>query len=130
MRPADRTHPKRPRQAKCAWGLVCLLCLALCGCASTIDHGESYQTRRYLGWLEVLEHRRQQQINIERVQATGLRIGPGLGIGHFDDRRIELPLDCHLIVVVKSIFQWQQLLTAYPQLQQQEMKPCVKPLDH
>ena len=130
MHPADRTYPKKPHQAVRAWSLVCLLCLTMCGCASTIDHGEGYQIRRYLGWLEVLEHRRPQQINIERVQATGLRIGPGLGIGHFDDRRIELPKDCHLIVVVKSIEQWQQFLNAYPQLQQQEMKPCVKPLDH
>ena len=124
------TKIARPCLTKWFVPIACLLCLALCGCASTIDHGVGYQTRRYLGWLEVLEHRHQQQINIERVQATGLRIGPGLGIGHFDDRRIELPKECHLIVVVKSIEQWQQFLNAYPQLQQQEMKPCIKPLDH
>ena len=102
----------------------------MCGCAST-QEGE-YRTRSYVGWhtvLEKLPHSPEQAPVVERIRTWGLRLGPGLGIGYFDDSRVEMLPECRLVILVKDLRQLAQFFNAYPQLKQ-EMRPCVTPFDH
>lgn len=101
--------------------------LLLCGCTSTQEGG--YRTSTYLGWhtvQEKLPHSPEQAPVVERTRTLGLRLGPGLGIGYFDDSRIELPPECRLVIFVKDLQQLAQIFEAYPRLQQGD-NPCIKP---
>lgn len=113
---------------------LCVLLMAspsllLLGCASKQEGG--YRTRSYLGWHTVQERlldSEDQVPVVERTRTLGLRLGPGLGIGYFDDSRVELPPGCRLVIFVKDLKQLAQFSEAYPSLKA-EMKPCVKPFD-
>ncbi len=100
------------------------------GCATQQIDTNGYRTRSYFGWLQVTERANSDpgEVRIERIKATGLRMGPSFGIGHFDDSAITLLPDCKLIVVIKDLPQFDLFLTTYPQFNQ-EKNPCVRPLD-
>jgi hypothetical protein len=108
--------------------LLCLLAmvLGLTACASSsVKNG--YQTHSYFGWINV--QAKQQEPNdpvIERITTLGLRMGPGFGLGYLDDTRVQLPLDCRLVIFVKDLEQMENLFRAYPQLKEGG-NPCVKP---
>lgn len=110
--------------------LLLTMPLLVWGCTSTQEGG--YRTRSYLGWhtvQEKLPSSSEPVPVVERTRTLGLRLGPGLGIGYFDDSRVELPPECRLVIFVKDLQQLAQFFDAYPQLKE-EMKPCVKPFDH
>jgi hypothetical protein len=107
-------------------GALLLVVLGLTACASS-EKQNGHQTRSYFGWLSVQE-KLQESGNavVERVMATGLRLGPGVGIGYFDDTRVLLPQDCRLVIFVKDLEQMENLFRAYPQLKEGG-NPCIKP---
>lgn len=109
----------------CAFLLATALLLS--GCAG--PQVGQYRTRSYLGWhtvQEKLPSSTEQAPVVERIRTLGLRLGSGLGIGYFDDSRVELPRECRLVIFVKDLQQLAQFFDAYPQLQQGD-NPCIKP---
>jgi hypothetical protein len=124
-------------------GVVVISCL-LGGCASSQVDAHGYSKRSYLGWIEVSQYTQPAKVvgskttvietkrippRIERVKTIGIRIQNGFSIGYFDDSVIELPMECHLVIVVKEPAQLDHIFAAYPKLAK-ELKPCVKPLDY
>lgn len=107
--------------------LIWPLLLILTGCATTQHEG--YSTRRYLGWLEVTQHQRSgDTASIERVKATGLKLGPSFGIGHFDDSVIALSPQCRLVIALKDVKQFDEFATRFPQFMK-ESQPCLHAID-
>lgn len=107
-------------------GTLLLVFLGLMGCASS-EKQNGYQTRSYFGWIHVQE--KLQEPNdpmVERIVTLGLRMGPSFGLGYMDDTRVQLPLDCRLVIFVKDLGQMETLFRAYPQLKEGG-NPCVKP---
>ncbi|MBT9493672.1 MAG: hypothetical protein IV107_15305 [Paucibacter sp.] len=114
---------------------ACLMLAGLCACASV---GE----RRYLGSLALQESTSGQvqavpgdapaldtpRNRVERVRGWGLRIGPGVHLGYFDDRFLSLPMDCRAVVVVKDREQMNELLERLTTLNR-EIARCVQVLD-
>jgi hypothetical protein len=114
--------------------------LLLMGCATSQTDAYGYSKRSYFGWVDVTQYSRPEAETtaemkpaitprIERVKTIGLRFQNGFSIGYFDDSQIELPMECHLVIVVKELAQLDHIFAAYPKLAK-ELKPCVKPLDY
>jgi hypothetical protein len=94
-----------------------------------VTQPEGFSTRRYLGWLEVTQ--RQQagsEATIERVKATGLKLGPSFGIGHFDDSVIAIAPQCKLVIALKDVKQFDEFATRFPNLMK-DGQPCFYALD-
>lgn len=108
--------------------LFALTWAALCGgCAST---HEGWVTRRYVGLLQVTERHSADGTQVERVRGLGLKLGNGLVLGSFDDRIVNLPTDCRVVVLVKTeaqLQQWARLLS--PSTNPGEKTPCARLLD-
>jgi hypothetical protein len=112
-------------------GVALAVVACLSGCAGIQPQdGTQTVTRRYAGWLEVTERHSPQGSQVERVRGLGVRLGNGVLIGGFDDRRLHLPSDCRLVVILKNeeqVQQWVRLMAElHPQL---ERTSCVRPLD-
>jgi hypothetical protein len=110
---------------------------ASCASQSIAPNGDV--SKRYFGWLEVTGKLKEDQLNanekktldegrIERVRSLGLRIANGVSIGYFDDITLALPLDCRLVIVVKTVDQIRQISEIYPQLLKTE-NLCIKSMD-
>ncbi len=115
------------------------LVLLVSGCSSITLEANGSITKRYVGWLKVTAAAKDEVKNgnlqkvidearVERVKVLGLRIANGIAIGYVDDASISLPLDCRLVIVVKTIEQLRQIADSYPQLLKTD-NLCVKPLD-
>jgi hypothetical protein len=101
--------------------------LLLAGCSTM--QAEGYSTRRYLGWLEVTQ--RQQagsEAVVERVKATGLKLGPSFGVGHFDDTIIAIAPQCKLVIALKDADQFEAFAKRFPTLMK-EGQPCLYAID-
>jgi hypothetical protein len=129
---------KRPQLLLYLFATLCLASLNI-GCAAYSASAQGFMTKRYFGWLEVTTKANpadtaqtaQQTIKqgqIERVRTIGLRVSNGVAIGYTDDAMISLPLDCRLVIVVKTIEQIRQIAETYPQLLKTEHL-CVKSMD-
>lgn len=119
---------------------IAVASLFLCGCATSQVDAHGYSKRSYFGWVDVTQYSKPDvdaaadkktaiTPRIERVKTIGLRFQNGFSIGYFDDSVIELPLECHLVIVVKELTQLDHIFATYPKLAK-ELKPCVKPLDY
>jgi hypothetical protein len=110
---------------------------ASCASQSVAPNGDV--SKRYFGWLEVTGKSKEYQLSanekrtldkgrIERVRSLGLRIANGVSIGYVDDITLALPLDCRLVIIVKTVDQIRQISEIYPQLLKTE-NLCIKSMD-
>jgi hypothetical protein len=108
-------------------------------CTSISVDSNGMINKRYIGWLEVVSKPKsgysgdsiEKVVNegrIERVKTLGLRIADGISIGYSDEHILSLPLDCRLVIVVKTIEQIRQIVENYPQLLKTK-NLCVKSVD-
>ncbi len=118
--------------------MLILISLLLMGCATSQTDAHGYSNRSYFGWVEVMQYTKPETSDaqkpgkaprIERVKTIGIRFQNGFSIGYFDDSVLELPMECHLVIVVKELAQLDHIFAAYPKLAK-ELKPCIKPLDY
>lgn len=114
---------------------ILIFTLLSSGCASHSIGTNGNVTKRYIGWIEVTGKLKQETFEkkidegrIERVRALGLRIANGFSAGYFDDTALTLPLDCRLVIIVKTIEQIRQISEVYPQLLKTE-NLCIKSID-
>jgi hypothetical protein len=108
-------------------GVMSCLVLLTQGCA--VSQPEGYSTRRYFGWLEVTQRQSAEgQATIERVKATGLKLGPSFGLGHFDDSVIALSPQCRVVIALKDVAQMQEFAQRFP-LFMKESQPCLHAID-
>lgn len=98
----------------------------LMGCAqSPVNNG--YRSRSYFGWITAVEKiDADGAIKLESVKTMGIKVGQGFGIGYFEDSSVILPLDCGMVIFVKTIDQIEDLFKTYPHLRQGD-NPCIKP---
>jgi hypothetical protein len=119
--------------------IVTTLSVLTAGCAtqSTTQNGDV--TKRYIGWLEITGKSKTEHLypnekktldegRIERVRTLGLRVANGVSFGYSDDITLALPLDCRLVIVVKTVEQIRQISEIYPQLLKTE-NLCIKSMD-
>jgi len=78
-----------------------LLLLGLGGCAHS---GSDAGVTHYLGWVRVEQPRTvgSDELHARSATAIGLWVGNGMGIGYQHDQRVYVPLDCRLVLLVKS----------------------------
>lgn len=106
-----------------------LICFALLATGCAVSQPEGYSTRRYLGWLEVTQRQSAEgQATIERVKATGLKLGPSFGLGYFDDSVIALSPRCRVVIALKDVAQMQEFAKQFP-IFMKESQPCLHAID-
>jgi hypothetical protein len=115
-----------PEQRGAEWLLGGLVLLALSGCAHT---GSEPGVTHYLGWVRVEQPRTvgPDELHVREATSIGLRVGNGIGIGYEHEARVYVPLDCRLVVLVRSEL---QLDRAVSQLNASGIKEglCVVPV--
>lgn len=82
-----------------------LLLAAMGGCAfSSTVQPDGTLVRRYLGYVrvEAPQAEASQPVYLSDVSTVGIRIDNGIGIGFLRDKRVVVPLDCRLVILVST----------------------------
>lgn len=93
-------YPSTIRNGTALW--LCLSAL-LHGCTTVEIRGSTGSvTKHYFGrvYLRVDLEDGETRVLGHDVRGVGLRVGNGVGVGYFRDRKISVPLDCRLVVLV------------------------------
>ena len=97
---------------------VCITCL-LAGC-TFYDGNTTY----HMGYVKIVEvDGSTVGVESKAVRTIGVRVGDGIGIGYFDEKRIAIPLDCRLVIIVQTKTQLDEMLRRLEGLQRREL--CV-----
>jgi hypothetical protein len=74
------------------------ICIAatLSGCSEVrVDEGgrsTAYKVEHHFGYVRVLRPKAEGNLTVEDLTSLGIRIGPGFGLGYFDEQRVIKPL--------------------------------------
>jgi hypothetical protein len=96
--------PASPEWRRSALILGWFASLGLGGCAHTSSEPG---VTHYLGWVRVEQPRTfgPDELHVREATSIGLRVGNGIGIGYEHEARVYVPLDCRLVVLVRSELQ-------------------------
>jgi hypothetical protein len=87
---------------------VTLMCLAALGC-TTIPSDLVLESRTFFGIvsIEPSTAASTDQLNVRQLDVTniGLRVSPGIGIGYMRDQTLSVPLECSLVIFIRSPLQ-------------------------
>jgi hypothetical protein len=99
--------------------------VTLLGCQSPEESSSS----QHIGFVEVTPITQQDEAVVGRsVETIGIRIGPGLGIGYFEETRIAFDRDCRLVVLVPNDAALTRLLEGLKHMKQGELCAAVTDL--
>jgi hypothetical protein len=88
----------------------------LAGCtALTVDNGEGMRGKRtYVGVVHIEEPAdpndppQSSRVQVLDVRTLGVRFGGGVSVGYLNDRLISVPLDCRVVIFIRSISELDQ----------------------
>jgi hypothetical protein len=98
------------------WVVSLLTCL---GCSSVTVRPDGMVERHYLGYVKLLvppSVSKSSRVWSADITALGIRIQDGLGIGYFRDQEVVTPLECHVVVLVKSKLELDQFIAFYERM--------------
>jgi hypothetical protein len=95
-------------------GVSLLFCLFIAGCSTktTVDKDGRIIVHRF-GYFKTIQspvYPENKNINVKGITLIGLSAGEGFTVGYKSNETIEIPLDCRVIVIVKSDSQLQHLI--------------------
>ena len=86
-----------------AWTVACLSLVT--ACAPQVDlYGNGDRVTEYFGYLKVVASRPDGggTVSSLAVKTLGVRLENGVGVGYFDEKRLFVPLDCRLVIIVAN----------------------------
>lgn len=99
--------------------IVCLLS----GC--TFHEGK---TTHHVGYVKIVEVEGSADgVASKSVRTIGVRVGSGIGVGYFDEKRVAVPLDCRLVIIVQTQVQLDEALRRLEGLKRRELCVAIEP---
>lgn len=99
-----------------------LACL-LVGCIS-----QDGTTTYHIGYVKILEVEGSTDgVTSKSIRSIGVRVGSRIGVGYFDERRVAIPLDCRLVIIVKDQSQLNEALQRLKGMQWRELCVAIEP---
>lgn len=92
-------RPAALRPARWAIAGVVLLAAA---CSIRTELGPGATAHLGLTYVDAPDPAASAGVSTTRVRTLGARLGPDFSLGYFDEQRILVPLDCHLVVLVRD----------------------------
>jgi hypothetical protein len=95
-----------------ALSMALIALLAACQPLSTISPSGD-EVRHYFGYMRVLNpasHSLHPGVSALDISGVGVRIANGLLLGAFREKEVEVPLDCHFVMLVANKQQLEQAL--------------------
>ena len=106
-----------------SWVAGLFIACLIAGCAF---HDGS--TTHIIGYARVVETENSTDgIVLKGVQMVGARIGDGIGAVYFNEKRIIVPLDCRLVVIVRNSTQLEEVSRRLEDLQRKELCVTIEP---
>ncbi|NWG87093.1 MAG: hypothetical protein HXY26_06205 [Hydrogenophilaceae bacterium] len=86
------------------------LLLLLGGCTVVDTSKPTGDASYHFGLVKVVSGSPGEQTKVESnsVQTLGIRVQDGFALGYFDEKRLKVPLDCRLVMIVRTEKQMQQ----------------------
>lgn len=105
------------------WTVGTFLACLLSGCAS-----HDSKTTHHVGYIEIMEVEGPTVgVTSKFVQTIGFRVGNGIGVGYFEEKRVAVPLDCRILIIVKGQSQLDEALQRLEDLQGRELCVAIEP---
>lgn len=92
--------PARRLLATAAVAFICFGCVPL----ATVN-ADGTISQHYFGYVKVTvppTYAERGTVHAVEVSALGLQVRNGVGLGYFHDKRVAVPLDCRLVVLVRT----------------------------
>lgn len=94
--------------------LICALSILFAGCGPIMTiRNDGSTVKHYMGYVRVIDPPTtgtHEQFNVSEIEAVGVRIEKGFGIGYFHERNEFIPLDCRMVVRVANKGQMDKFL--------------------
>ena len=85
-------------------------------------------TTHIIGYARIVETESPADgVVLKGVQMVGARVGDGIGVGYFNEKRIIVPLDCRLVVIVRNRTQLEEVSRRLAGLQRRELCVAIEP---
>lgn len=110
------------------WVAGTFLACLLAGCTYYSGTYHSGTTTHHFGYVNVLEVEGSTDgVTSKSIRSIGVRVGSGIGIGYFDERRVAVPLDCRLVIIVKDRSQLDEALQRLESQHGRELCVAIEP---
>ena len=81
-------------------------------------------TTHHIGYVQTIDAKGSTDgVSSKAIRTIGVRFRDGIGVGYFDEKRVVVPLDCRLVIIVRNQAQLDEALQRLEGLKGREL--CV-----